>query len=366
MSELATIFRDFGKAYQEKRAFNLSSRQRKAVSDITHCRTPTMGGRVYHCPDCDETRYAYHSCRNRHCPKCQHNAGQLWLEKQQQMLLPLPYFMLTFTLPQELRHLARAKPKEIYNLLFKASAEATQQLAKDPRLLGGQIGLIGILHTWTRDLAFHPHIHYLVPAGAWDAQKERWLPTDPNFFLPVKPLAKLFRSKFRAGLRQLGLLNQTTVHPWHKDWVVHSQSVGKGHSALTYLAPYIFRVATSNQRILSVNDRTVTFGYKASATGQTKRMTLAAEQFIHRFLQHVLPKGFVKVRYYGFLAPSNRPLLQTIRAALGLKRVFQPTQPNKESINKASPCPNCGQPMPMRKRLFPLPRLPPKRGISLN
>ena len=165
MTELATIFRDFGSEYKEKFGQKLPDRQRKAISDISHCRTETMGGRVYHCPDCDETRYCYHSCRNRHCPKCQHNAGQLWLQKQHQLLLPVPYFMLTFTLPQEFRQLARTNPKAIYNLLFRASAEATQQLAKDPRLLGGQIGMIGILHTWTRDLAFHPHIHYWCRPG---------------------------------------------------------------------------------------------------------------------------------------------------------------------------------------------------------
>lgn len=366
MSELATVFRQFGASYKRKQGKRLLARHRQALSDIMHCRTATMGGRIYHCPTCDETRYSYHSCRNRHCPKCQHNAGQLWLEKQQAMLLPLPYFMLTFTLPQEFRQLARFKPRAIYNLLFRASAEATQQLAQDPRLLGGQIGMIGVLHTWTRDLAFHPHVHYLVPAGAWQREKGRWLAADPRFFLPVKPLAVLFRAKFRDGLRQLGLLDTTTSQPWQKKWVVHAQPVGSGKAALSYLAPYIFRVAIANSRILAVDEAGVTFRYKASATGQTKQMSLSGADFMQRFLHHILPKGFVKVRYYGFFAPGSRHLLKQIRAALGLKRFYKQPAPKSDPPSDVATCPNCGVHMRLLQRLFPLPRLPPERWLTLN
>lgn len=363
MTELATIFQDFGAQYKEEARLKIPDRHRKALSDIANCRTEAMGGRVYQCSKCDNVRYSYHSCRNRHCPKCQHNAGQRWLQKQHQLLLPTPYFMLTFTLPQEFRQVAQTNQKAIYDLLFRASAQATQELARDPRLLGGQIGMIGILHTWTRDLAYHPHIHYLVPAGAWETQNGQWLPAKPKFFLPIKPLAKLFKGKFKEGLRQLSLLQQTTQSPWQKKWVVHSQSVGTGKAALNYLAPYIFRVAISNKRILNTDEEKVTFRYTASATGQTKQATFPAIQFMRRFLQHVLPKGFVKIRYYGFLAPGKRNLLKRIRLALGLKRVNKTPQAKPYSADKVSTCPTCGQQMPLIQRLFPLPRLPPAHSL---
>jgi len=328
--ELADIFRRYGPAYRQKYADRLLPSHRQAMLAIERCRTEALGGQVFSCPNCGEVRYSYHSCRNRHCPKCQHEQTQEWLKLQQQLLLPVPYFMLTFTLPEGLREAASRNQKFFYHALFQASAEATQKLAQDPRYVGGQIGMVGVLHTWTRNLAYHPHVHYLVPGGgiAPDRQTLRpsshrpdvlaggqtWLPTHNNFFLPVKALSKLFRAKFLHLLKKSPAFTQVPPKVWQQDWVVHCKPVGNGQTALKYLAPYIFRIAISNRRLVKFTDNgtlgtsQVTFQYRTSDTGQLKSCTTSVERFIHRFLQHVLPSGFVKVRYFGFLAPTRRPL----------------------------------------------------------
>ena len=265
------------------------------------CRTEALGGQVYRCPQCDELAYRYHSCRNRHCPKCQYQSTQQWLEKQPALRLPVPYFLVTFTLPAEIRTVAQKDPQLIYNLLFRASAAATQKLAQDPRFVGGKIGMIGVLHTWTRQLCYHPHVHspmkrgtpYLVPAGGFTKNKE-WIPAHNKFMLPVKALSKLFRAKFRDALRKQAGFEKVPSSVWEQAWVVHCKPVGGGGSALKYLASYVFRVAISNPRILKLSGGRVTFRYQASATGKIKTSSLSALDFMRRFLQHVLPKGFVK------------------------------------------------------------------------
>jgi hypothetical protein len=283
---------------------------------IEHCRTEALGGHVYHCPDCDQHVYQYHSCRNRHCPKCQNEKAQHWLEQQRDLLLPVPYFMLTFTLPAPLRPVARRHQMCIYDLLFRTSAAATQHLAADPRFIGGQLGLVGVLHTWGRTLTYHPHIHYLVPAGGCADEGHTWRPARDDFLVPVKALSGIFRARFREALRSTELFDLIPASGWEQDWVVHCKAVGNGETAFKYLAPYIFRVAISNSRLLKVENEHVTFRYRASDSGQSKLCTLAVEEFIHRFLQHVLPKGFVKVRYYGFLSVNQRAHLTTLRQQL--------------------------------------------------
>jgi hypothetical protein len=277
------------------------------------------------------------------------------LARQEEMLLPTPYFMLTFTLPAELRPFARSQQRLFYNLLFRASAEATQQLAQNPRFLGGNIGMVGVLHTWSRDLAYHPHVHYLVPAGAWDGQVWRWGRTR-CFFLPVKALSALFRAKVRDALRETDLWAEIPPHVWRKPWVVHCQPVGSGRRALNYLAPYIFRVAITNRRIVSlVHDAasgqpTVTFRYRPSGSRYWRLCTLAVLEFIRRFLQHVLPKGFVKVRYYGLFSPAQRARLRQVVAWLK-PTPPPPTQEEPEGAVSPTPtvtvrvCPLCGQPL---------------------
>lgn len=360
--ELADIFRRYGATYRQKYAHRILPSHRQAILAIERCRTATLGGQVYACPSCGERRYAYHSCRNRHCPKCQHERTEAWLSFQRQLLLPVPYFMLTFTLPDELRRLAHQNQKLVYHALFQASAEATQQLAKDPRFIGGQIGMLGVLHTWTRNLIFHPHVHYLVPGGGLHGN--HWLPSRANFFLPVKALSKLFRTHFQNLLRPSPLYDRIPKQVWSKDWVVHSLPVGDGQAALKYLAPYIFRIALSNRRLIAFVDNgslqksQVTFAYRTSATGQRKHCTLPVEQFLQRFLQHVLPKGFVKVRYFGFFAHKRRTALRALQTLLATQPFPVVETPVETDAPAPVPtkllCPICRMPMNFIRNLPPL------------
>lgn len=362
MVEMAEIFHLHGSRYRAKYGHKMLPSHRKVMRAIERCRTLALGGHVYTCKDCNETQYQYHSCRDRHCPKCQHNKAQLWLEKQQDRLLPVRYFLLTFTLPDELRRLARSHQKLFYALLFRTSASATQKLAQDPRFVGGQIGMVGVLHTWGRNLAYHPHIHYLVPAGGLAADRQTWLPASKNFLLPVKALSKIFRAKFRDALRKTDFFDDIPPDVWQKDWIVHCQPVGHGLGALKYLAPYIFRVAISNNRILKLADGKVTFRYRATDTGKLRTSTLPAEEFIRRFLQHVLPRGFVKVRYYGFLAPGCRNQLAALHLQLDCLSPYPPStldsgdaiaSSDAASSHYVPLCPSCGRPMQHRSTIRP-------------
>ncbi|HSH77949.1 MAG TPA: IS91 family transposase [Herpetosiphonaceae bacterium] len=366
MITLGEIFRRYGPAYREKVGERLSARERVAMAAIEHCRTEALGGHIYTCPRCATVRYSYHSCRNRHYPTCQHDQAQIWLAKQQALLLPIPYFLVTFTLPAELRVVARQHPRRLYGLLFRSSARALQEMAADRRFVGGQLGMVGVLQTWTRDLRYHPHIHYLVPAGAYASAEGRWVPAKGGFLVHVKPLAKLFRGKMRAGLRQVKLEAAVPSAVWSKAWVVDCRAVGSGEAALKYLAPYVFRVALSNNRLEAVVHDQVTFRYRVAESKKTKRCTLPAEVFIRRFLQHVLPRGFVKVRYFGWFSPGKRAVLAKVRALLDVRegavgasseeRVTIVAQEHKEpSIS----CPNCGAVMELTLVLLRASRSPP-------
>jgi hypothetical protein len=347
--ELAEILRQCGPAYRQKYAGHLPIQHLQVMQAIETCRTEALGGQVYVCPDCEQVQYSYHSCRNRHCPKCQNENAQAWLEQQQTMLLPVPYFLLTFTLPAGLRELARHQPRLIYDLLFRMSAEATQKLAKDPRFVGGQVGMVGVLHTWGRNLAYHPHVHYLVPAGGLASDGKTWLAARQKFLLPVKALSRIFRAKMRQALAKVDVEGLISPDVWRQNWVVHCKAVGCGQQALKYLAPYIFRVAISNRRILKLEDERVTFRYRATDTGQERLCTLAAEEFIRRFLQHILPKGFIKVRYYGFFSSGSRLHLAALRQQLGQDSIFvdevQSDQVEKTAtvLETVHRCPVCGR-----------------------
>jgi hypothetical protein len=361
--ELADIFRQYGPAYRLKYAGRLLPSHRRAMRAIEQCRTPALGGQAYSCPQCHQTQYSYHSCRNRHCPKCQNDKAQEWLERQQNFLLPVPYFMLTFTIPAALHPVARSNQTLVYDLLFRASAEAAQQLAQDPRFVGGQLGLIGILHTWGRNLSYHPHIHYLIPAGGLSADHRTWLPTRHNFLLPVKALSRIFKAKFLHALQKSGLINAIATTVAKQDWVVHCKPVGNGCTALKYLAPYVFRVAISNRRLVKLENDQVTFRYRSSDTGLNKLCTLSADEFIHRFLQHVLPRGFVKVRYFGFFGSSQRLYLSAIRLLLESDShshlpdklpLPSPTLPKETLL-----CPICGKALLYLYTIPPTGRCPP-------
>ncbi|MCI0419892.1 MAG: IS91 family transposase [Acidobacteria bacterium] len=357
--ELAEIFRQYGPAYRQKYASRIPATHLKAMRAIEQCRTEALGGQVYRCPNCEQVQYSYHSCRNRHCPKCQNENAQRWLEKQQDLLLPVPYFLLTFTLPASFNEVARSHQKLLYDLLFTTSAAATQQLAPEPRWLGGQVGMVGVLHTWGRNLAYHPHVHYLVPGGGWKDTEKRWVPAHNNFFLPVRALSRVFRGKLQQALRHTDCYSRIPANVWQQEWVVHCEGVGSGLHALKYLAPYIFRVALSNNRILTLEADRVTFRYRATDTGAEKRCTLGAQDFMHRFLQHVLPTGFVKVRYYGFFSATRRARLAALRQHLGQLTAPTPSaETHSETSQTPAPpkilCPQCGQPMLFQHTLAPI------------
>lgn len=358
MVTLAEIFHQHGQAYRARFGHQLLYSHQRTMRAIVQCRTAALGGHVYACDTCDHTEYRYHSCRNRHCPQCQGDKAQQWLARQQAMLLPVPYYLLTFTLPAALRPLARRQQKLIYNLLFRASAAATQQLAQHPRWLGGAIGMVGVLHTWGRNLSYHPHVHYLVPAGVWDGQVWRY-GRSCRFLLPVKALSILFRAKFRDALKKHDCFQEVPAAVWSQDWVVHCRPVGRGRRALRYLAPYIFRVAISNRRLVAVTEETVTFRYRPSGSRQRRLCTLTATEFMRRFLQHVLPKGFVKVRYYGFFSPGRRRMLRQIMAWFAPRPPTSPPQTGQAETHNATDaqwrprCPHCGQPLRLTEKLPP-------------
>lgn len=361
MVEIADIFRIHGPEYREKYSARMLPSHLKAMEAIEECRTESLGGKVYFCTSCQEPHYSYHSCKNRHCPKCQNDQAEKWLEAQRHLLLPVIYFMVTFTLPEELRNLVRSHQKMLYNILFRCSAEALQELARDARFVGGKIGMVGMLQTWTRDLFYHPHIHYLVPGGGLSADGSKWLSSRQDFFVHEKPLSVLFRAKFRDELKKTDLFLLVDPAVWKKQWVVDCEPVGSGEEAFRYLAPYIFRVAISNNRILKLEEGKVTFEYKESGTGQKKLCTVSAEEFIRRFLQHVLPDRFIKVRYYGFLASTNRHLLGTIRELLGAPvdetKAAVVDSDAKEPCN-ALRCPKCGGVLVFIRTIEPRSRLP--------
>ena len=350
MVELADIFRIHGPQYRAQFGERMPPSHLRAMHDIERCRTAALGGQLYACQQCGDDHYSDHSCKNRHCPKCQNDQAEAWLDNQKSLLLPVPYFMVTFTLPEQLRALARSHQKTLYTLLFRASSAALQKLAADPRFIGGRIGMVGVLHTWTRDLLYHPHVHSIVAGGGLSADGT-WLPSRQAFLVHVKPLAVVFRAKFRDHLQKTTLFPHVAEPVWTKNWVVHSQPVGSGAHAFRYLAPYIFRVAISNKRILTLENGHVTFKYKDSATAQGTCSTVRAEEFIRRFLQHVLPDRFIKVRYYGLLSPAHRPLLNRAKALLGVKRLttlpigHHPHGTAPGHAREAPRCPTCGRPL---------------------
>jgi hypothetical protein len=357
MVELADIFRRYGPDYIDRFGTRMLPSHHRALHDIFACRTEQMGGQLYCCenPDCEHFVYAYHSCGNRSCPKCGQDKTQRWIEKQHNRLLPTHYFLVTFTLPSELRPIARSNQKVVYNLLFKSSAAALQKLAKDPRFVGADIGMMGGLHTWQRDMRYHPHVHFIVPGGGLSPDRSQWMPSNTDFFVPVEALSPIFRAKIRDALKKTDLFDAVATKVWQKDWVVHCKPVGDGNRALKYLAPYIYRVAITNNRIENLQDGQVGFRFKNSDTDQWQTVTLPACDFIHRFLQHVLPKGFVKIRYYGFLSPIKKNLLAVAKYLLGDSRRSDVNPAVVEQYN----CPHCGAKLRRVKSLPKLTRAPP-------
>jgi hypothetical protein len=317
MPGLADVFRVAGSAYSAARAALLLPSQRRAMHDILHCRTAAMGGSLYACDSCDSFEYRYHSCRNRHCPTCQEDRAQDWLTRLRLRMLPCDHYLLTFTLPAELRPLARAHQQEVYDALLRAAAGAVQTLAEDRQWIGGMPGILAVLHTWTRTLEYHPHVHLLVTAGGLSSDGAAWIkPANRRFLMPGRMLSQIFRAKMRDALVQAGLAAHSAPATWERRWVVHVQQIGRGEHAMKYLSRYVYRVAITNERIVRTTESSVTFRYVHAQTQQTREQTLPIQNFIARFLDHVLPAGFAKVRSYGLLSPAKRPALEQARRLL--------------------------------------------------
>jgi len=314
--EVADIFRLYGPRYLERFGQGMLPSHRRALRDLCNCRTAALGGQLYVCDHCGREHYVYHSCRNRACPKCHGKDTEVWLAARREELLPVPYFHVIFTLPQPLRDLVRRHQKALYAILMKAAARALIKLTADPHYVGGLIGVLAVLHTWSRTLTYHPHVHCLVPGGGM-SHDGQWRPARTNYLVPAPALSPLFRGIF---LDLVAKALPDVVIPdsvWKQDWVVHCKPAVQGaENVLKYLARYVHRIAITDRRILAVEDGKVTFRYQNARDYQWRTMTVTAEEFIRRFLQHVLPKGVHKVRYYGLWAPSNKAKLQQIRQSL--------------------------------------------------
>jgi len=344
MGAISEIFRTFGPEYLQLYAAAIPQQHRKVIDAIVRCRTEQSGVTIYQCEQCGESHIVLRSCGNRHCPTCQYLKSQQWLQNQLERQLPGHHFMLTFTVPEQIRPFIRSHQRAAYGALFSASSGAIKKLAADEKHIGGDLpGFFGVLHTWGRQLHYHPHIHYVVPGGAMSTQDGSWHPSRIDFYLPVRPLSTIYRAKFRHAMGEAGLLPLIPHEVWEVNWNVNCQAVGRSESSLKYLAPYVFKVAISDSRIVKVEDRTVFFRYRKPHGRRLRTMALDALEFMRRFLQHVLPSGFMKIRYYGFMSPSCAVTLEKIRCLIELSWGFRIVTPEID-IQPMPPmaCPLCG------------------------
>ncbi len=368
--EVADIFRDHGAAWRSANAGHVSLDQLKVMSAVERRRTAALGGHVERCEKCAHTIIAYNSCRNRHCPKCQGAAAKEWLAEREAELLPVPYFHVVFTLPAQIADIAYQNKAVIYDLLFKVSAETLVTIAADPEHLGARIGILSVLHTWGSALTHHPHVHMIVPGGGFSLDGKTWLSCRPGFFLPVRVLSRLFRRLFLDKLVAAHAAGELQFFGNHapltdaqafaaylaplrsSEWVVYSKRpFGGPKEVLRYLARYTHRVAISNRRLIACDDKGVTFkwkDYRIEGRERYKLMTLATPEFIRRFLIHVLPSGFHRIRYYGLLASATRAdNIARARELLALPKLqCQPADAGANDGNEpptlARPCPCCG------------------------
>ena len=392
--EVADIFRAHGPHWRRSRAGHLSLGQLKVMSAIERCRSAALGGHVLQCKACDHIQIAYNSCRNRHCPKCQASAARRWLEARQADLLPVDYYHLVFTLPAPISDIAYYNKSVVYGLLFKAAAETLCTIARDPKHLGARVGATLVLHTWGSAMTHHPHVHGIVPGGGLSLDGERWVACRPGFFLPVRVLSRLFRRLFleqlsdahRAGTLQFfgehqSLAEAKTFADWLKplrqcEWVVYAKRPFAGADAvLAYLSRYTHRIAIANSRLIAMDEQGVTFkwkDYRAKERVRHKTITLAPNEFIRRFLLHVLPSGFHRIRHYGLIANTTRKdNLARARELLMGKVTDEPTDAGTNSADTADGsdesvtyvCPDCGAPMRVIDIFLggQLPRAPPVR-----
>jgi hypothetical protein len=356
MPTIADIFRLHGPEYIEAFGPAMLPSHRRAMHDIIDCRTEALGGDIYQCTDCGAKHYVYHSCRNRSCPTCGHSATEAWLNDRRGDLLPVEYFHVIFTLPAALRQIVRSNQKPLYGVLMKSAPETLMKVAANDKTLGGQIGVMAVLHTSGRTIDYHPHVHCLVPGGALAG--DQWRSARKGFLLPVRALSKVFRGIFMAAAAKAlpDVAIPKTV--WDTDWVVYCKPVDQGaDTVLQYLGRYLHRGAVANSRIVAVADGKVTFRYQKSGSRRWRTMTLEAGEFIRRYLQHVLPKGLHKVRYYGLWAVANRHRLASLQSRLAGEQPTDPTAetpadpdgprtpegPPVKAVTPTRPCPACGK-----------------------
>ena len=369
--EVADIIRSAGEGFIDRNRSHLGWQQLKVLRAIKNCRTAALGGHLDQCSRCGHRAISFHSCRNRHCPKCQTNARNKWLAARSEELLGVSYFHVVFTLPHELSALALQNKRVLYDLLFQSSAATLSEVAADPKHLGADIGFLSVLHTWGQNLQHHPHVHCVVPAGGLSPDHARWIHPQHHFFLPVTVLSRVFRGKFVDGLQRLFGHNKLGFHGnlrpladpklfrsllrtlFRQDWVVYAKRpFGGPEHVLQYLARYTHRVAISNHRLLSFAEGKVTFRWKDYAHGNKKRkMTVTTDEFLRRFLLHILPRGFVRIRHSGFLcARWRRALLPVCRKLLAeMPRPRSPAQAVPAPLTW--PCPCCGGPMIIIEKL---------------
>ena len=383
--EVADIFRAHGPAWRQAQHAHLSLGQLKVMSAIEQCRSAALGGHVLHCQACAHTEIAYNSCRNRHCPKCQASAAKRWLDARQADLLPVDYYHVVFTLPAPIARIAYYNKALIYGLLFEIAAEALTTIAADPKHLGARIGVTLVLHTWGSALTHHPHVHGIVPGGGLSADGQRWVACKPGFFLPVRVLSRLFRRRFleeldrahRAGQLQFfgedaALADAGSFAAWltplrESEWVVYAKRPFAGPAAvLAYLSRYTHRVAISNQRLIAFDDQGVSFrwkDYRLKGHTRIKTMTLSADEFMRRFLLHVLPSGLHRIRHYGLIANAERrDNLARARELLQVEAPGAETEPQTDGrpVACAPPsfvCPDCGAAMIVIDTLLRTPRI---------
>jgi hypothetical protein len=393
--EIADIFRAHGPAWRQANVSHVSLPQLKVMSAIEACRTEALGGHVAGCTKCGHHHIAYNSCKNRHCPKCQGPAARDWMEARAEDLLPVEYYHVVFTLPAEIAQIAYWNKRAVYGLLFKASAETVTTIAADPKRMGARVGMTSVLHTWGSALTHHPHIHMIVPGGGLSPDGASWVACRPGFFLHVRVLSRLFRRLFLEGLMDLhrtgrlaffGDLERLAqadaftdwLAPFRKsEWVVYAKPpFGGPEAVLAYLSRYTHRVAISNARLISADAQAVAFrwkDYRIKSGDRQKVLRLATPEFIRRFLIHVLPDGFHRIRHYGLLASATRKAnIRTIRALLCVERPDQApaSGPNAEIIplTLREPCPCCGGPMRIievfRRGQIPMSRAPPRGQVA--
>jgi hypothetical protein len=346
MPTVQDIFREYGPAYLEKYGERIPTSHKKVIDAILSCRTSACGMIVYECTGCGKNHHIFRSCGNRHCPTCQNQKGLDWLEHQLDIQVPGPYFMITFTVPENIRSFFRSNQQIAYDGLFRASSESMKKLAKDDKFIGGDVpGFFGVLHTWGRTLNYHPHIHYVVAGGAWSKDDHIWHPSRSDFYVPNKALSRICRAKFKDKMIEAGLIDFIDPGVWHEAWNVNIQPVGAAEQSIRYLSHYVFKVAISDHRIVDVKNGMVTFSYQKTGSRRTRYMKLSALDFMSRFLQHCLPSGFMKIRYYGFMHGCSAIPIDHIRASIEMMHGFEvvvvdpkPEAPEKPELS----CPDCG------------------------